>query len=143
MPDELFAQLDTIKQFAVALGLHVLEVPGVEADDVIATLACQAADQGAFVTVLSMDKDLLQVVSDRIVVLAPPRSGGKAQRLDVAGVVEKFGVPPPHVVDVLALVGDTVDNVPGVPGIGFKTAAKLVQDLGNLDDIYECLAEVQ
>jgi DNA polymerase-1 len=143
MPDELFAQLDTIKEFVRALGLHIVEIPGVEADDVLATLACSAAEQGMRAVVLSMDKDLLQIVSDSIVVIAPPRAGGVTQRLDPAGVQEKFGVPPERVVDVLALVGDAVDNVPGVPGIGMKTASKLVQDLGTLDDIYARLAEVK
>lgn len=142
MPEEIPPQLAIMKQFAEALGLRVLEEPGVEADDVLATLAAHAARDGVHTYIVSADKDLLQMVGDRVTALSPSRGDQPAQVMDAAAVEAKLGVPPGGVVDYLALVGDTADNVPGVPGIGAKTAAKLLQQFGSLDAMYERLDEV-
>lgn len=132
-PEDLLAQLPHIKQIVQALNIPALEAPGFEADDVIATLARRYAMEGVEVTVVTGDKDLLQIVGEGISLLDTlknQRSGPKA-------VVERFGVPAERVADVLGLAGDTSDNIPGVPGIGEKTAAELVQRFGSLEGVLE------
>src|SRR5262249_8408921 len=104
-----------------------------EADDVIATLARQAVEKGWKVVVVSGDKDLLQMVTEDILVLNPGREGMGATLYDARTVTEKFGVPPDRAVDVLGLVGDSVDNIPGVPGIGEKGARDLINEFGSLE----------
>jgi len=131
VPAELTLQLPYIRQLVAALNIPALEVPGFEADDVIATLARRYAAQGCAVTVVSGDKDLLQIVGDGITLLDTM----KGQRSGPAEVVARFGVPPELVADVLGLAGDTADNIPGVPGIGEKTAAELVRRFGSLDGV--------
>jgi DNA polymerase-1 len=133
MDDELKVQLPFVRRVCEAFRLPVLELAGWEADDVIATLARQAVEQGYRVVVVSGDKDLLQLVTDDVLVLNPGREGSGSTLYDRAGVEEKFGVPPERVVDVLALVGDSVDNVPGVPGIGEKGARDLIREYGSLE----------
>jgi DNA polymerase-1 len=135
MESDLAVQLPYIRRVCEAFRLPVVEVPGFEADDVIATLARQAVEQGFQVVVVTADKDLLQLVSEDVVVLNPGREGTGAARLDRRAVEEKWGVPPERVVDVLALVGDSVDNVPGVPGIGDKGARELVREYGPLESV--------
>ena len=120
MPDDLRAQIEPIHEVVRLLGWPVLSLPGVEADDVIGTLACEAARQGLRVVISSGDKDLSQLVNERITII--DTMNGK--RRDVAGVTAEFGVPPAQMIDYQALVGDTVDNVPGVAKVGPKTAAK-------------------
>jgi DNA polymerase-1 len=137
MDADLAVQLPFVRRVCEAFGLPILEVPGFEADDVIATLALQAVGAGLKVVVVSGDKDLLQLVSDDIIVLNPGREGSGATRYDRKTVEEKFGVPPERVVDVLALVGDAVDNVPGVAGIGDKGARDLVREFGSLEGVLE------
>jgi DNA polymerase-1 len=129
MPEELRAQIEPLHEIVRALGLPLLVVSGVEADDVIGTLATQAAEGGISTLISTGDKDLAQLVGARVT-LINTMSG---TLLDRAGVIEKFGVPPEHMVDFLALVGDSVDNVPGVPKCGPKTAAKWLQEYGSLD----------
>ncbi len=129
MPDDLRAQIAPIHEIVRLLGWTVLAIEGVEADDVIGTLAVAAAQQGVDVVVSSGDKDLSQLVNERVVVI--DTMNGK--RRDVAGVTAEFGVPPHLMVDFQALVGDTVDNIPGVPKVGPKTAAKWLQQYGSLD----------
>ena len=131
MPDDLRSQIEPIHQVVDLLGWKVLAVPGVEADDVIATLAHTAAAQGMEVIVSSGDKDLSQLVNDHITII--DTMSGK--RRDVAGVTAEFGVPPALMVDYQALVGDTVDNVPGVTKVGPKTAAKWLEEYGSLDNL--------
>jgi DNA polymerase-1 len=131
MPDELRAQVEPLMAVVQALGLPLLREPGVEADDVIGTLAVQAAAAGLDTVIATSDKDMAQLVTDRIR-LVDTLSG---RVLDPAGVVGKFGVPPERIVDYLALVGDTSDNIPGVPGVGPKTAAKWLGQYGTLDAI--------
>jgi DNA polymerase-1 len=137
-PDELIDQMPDIHEMVEALGIRVLEVPGYEADDVIGTLAVEGAARGMRPVIVSGDKDFLQLVNDRVVVIDP----GKDIAYDAATVTERFGVPPERVVDVLALMGDAVDNVPGVPGIGRKTALSLVRSFGAIEDILEHIEEV-
>ncbi len=132
-PDDLAVQMPLTREVCDVLGLPILEIGDVEADDVIGTLAVRADDEGFEVFIVSSDKDFLQLVSDRITVINP----GKEFRYDSAGVVEKFGVTPEKVTDVLGLVGDSVDNVPGVPGIGMKGAVSLIKEWGSLEDSVE------
>ena len=139
MPADLAAQIGLSHSVVEAFGLPVLSVPGVEADDTIATLARQAVAAGLRVVICSSDKDLMQLVSDRIQLLDTM----KGKLLGPAEVMEKFGVPPDRLGDMLALMGDSVDNVPGVAGIGPKTAADLVNQYGSLDGVLEHAAEIK
>ena len=129
MPDDLRSQIEPIHRLVKLMGWPLLDVPGVEADDVIATLAHVAAEQGMQVVVSSGDKDLSQLVNERITII--DTMNGKKR--DVAGVTEEFGVPPRLMIDFQTLVGDTVDNVPGVAKVGPKTAAKWLMEYGSLD----------
>jgi ribonuclease HI len=131
MPEELALQIPYIRQILRALNIPALEAPGYEADDVIATLARRFAAQGIEVTVVTGDKDLMQIVGDGICLLDTM----KDTRSGPQEVMERFGVPPERVPDVLGLAGDTSDNIPGVPGIGEKTAAELVRRFGSLEDV--------
>jgi DNA polymerase I len=131
MPDDLAAQIDPLKEAVEALGWPALSIEGVEADDVIATLAEQAKGKGWHCVISTGDKDLAQLV-DPSVTLVNTMSN---ETLDVAGVREKFGVAPERIVDYFALVGDAVDNVPGVAKVGPKTAAKWISQFGSLDEV--------
>ncbi|RMD70456.1 MAG: DNA polymerase I [Gammaproteobacteria bacterium] len=131
MPEALAVQIEPLKQVIRAMGLPLLEVEGVEADDVIATLATRAAAKGMKVMIVTADKDMAQLVSDRIFLLNTKDNALMGPK----EVEEKFGVPPERIVDYLALVGDATDNIPGVPGIGPKTAVKLLRTYGSLDGI--------
>ncbi len=137
MEDDLAVQLPYVRKVCDAFRIPVVELAGYEADDVIATLARQAVDAGLKVVVVSGDKDLLQLVSKDVLVLNPGREGTGATLYDAKGVEEKFGVPPERVVDVLALVGDAVDNVPGVAGIGDKGARDLVREFGSVEAVLD------
>src|SRR4051812_14015813 len=139
MPPELFAQVDLAHQLIDALALPVLTVPGVEADDVIATLARQARASGLRVVVCSSDKDLMQLCCDGISLLDTMYN----RMIGPAEVKEKFGVPPELVGDVLALMGDSIDNVPGVAGVGPKTAADLIVRFGSLEGLLAHIDEVK
>jgi DNA polymerase-1 len=131
MPDDLAAQIEPMHALVRALGFPLLMVPGVEADDVIGTLARRAAAEGYRVLISTGDKDLAQLVDERVTLVNTMDN----TRLDPAGVQAKFGVPPQRIVDWLALVGDTVDNVPGVPKVGPKTAARWLAEHGSLDGV--------
>ncbi len=133
MPAELAGQLPRIHQFVAAMRVAALSVPGFEADDVIGTLAVQGREAGLEVTIVSGDKDFMQLVRPGIRLLNPRRAGDEYEVVDAEGVAGKFGVPPDKVIDVLGLMGDTSDNVPGVPGVGPKTAAKLIATYGSLE----------
>lgn len=139
MPDDLRAQIDPIHEVVRMLGWTVLAIPGVEADDVIGTLAVTAASQGIDVVVSSGDKDLSQLVDEHITII--DTMNGK--RRDVAGVTAEFGVPPHLMVDYQTLVGDTVDNVPGVPKVGPKTAAKWLMEYGSLAELVARAHEIK
>ncbi len=131
MPDDLRTQIEPIHEVVRLMGWKVLAVPGVEADDVIGTLAVTAARQGIEVIVSSGDKDLAQLVNSHITIIDTMNG----RRRDVAGVEAEFGVPPQLMVDFQTLVGDAIDNVPGVPKVGPKTAAKWLQEYGSLDAV--------
>lgn len=131
MPDDLREQIKPIHDIIRAMGLPLLIEEGVEADDVIGTLARQAAEQQLDVVISTGDKDMAQLVSDHVLLMDTMKNSF----LDRNGVVEKFGVPPELIIDLLALVGDKVDNIPGMPGVGEKTALALLQGLGSIDDI--------
>ena len=143
MDDDLAVQLPYVSRVCEVFGLPRLDVAGFEADDVIATLAFQAVSRGLKVVVVSGDKDLLQLVSDDVLVISPGREGADSTLYDRKKVEERWGVPPERVVDVLALVGDSVDNVPGVPGIGDKGARDLIREFGTLEGVLENAEKVK
>ncbi len=143
MDDDLAVQIPYVRRVCEAFRLPILELPGYEADDVIATLTRAAVARGHEVVVVSSDKDLLQLVGEHVKVLSPGREGGPAVLYDRDQVIAKWGVPPERIGDVLALVGDAVDNVPGVPGIGEKGARDLVAQYGSLEAVLEHAAEVK
>ena len=131
MPEDLVKQIEPIHAMVKALGWPVLMVSGVEADDVIGTLACQATQAGWETVISTGDKDLAQLVNPSVTLINTMTN----EKLDIAGVKEKFGVPPELIVDYLSIIGDAVDNVPGVPKAGPKTAAKWLAEFGNLDNL--------
>lgn len=137
MPDDMRCQLDRIDELLTAIRLPRLAVEGYEADDLIGTLAVQAVERGMDVLLVTEDKDFCQIVSDKIHILSLPKGGRRGARLDPDGVRKKLGVPPEQVVDLLALVGDASDNVPGVRGVGPKTATALLKSFSCLEDIYK------
>ncbi|MDB4983701.1 MAG: polymerase, partial [Myxococcales bacterium] len=139
MPPELAGQIAMVHTVIEAFGLTTLEVPGFEADDIIATLARAGTAAGMDVVICSSDKDLLQLCGDGVSILDTMKN----RRLGPAAVVEKFGVGPDRLGDVLALMGDSVDNVPGVDGIGPKTAAELINKYGTLDELLARAEEVK
>lgn len=139
MPDDLRSQVEPIHEVVRLLGWKVLDVPGVEADDVIGTLACMASTQGIEVIISSGDKDLSQLVDENITVIDTMND----RRRDLAGVEAEFGVPPRLMVDYQALVGDAVDNVPGVPKVGPKTAVKWLLEYGSLDALVARAGEIK
>ena len=140
MPDDLAQQVPYIRRALEAYRIPMLEASGFEADDVIGTLARKAVDEGYSVFVVSSDKDMMQLVSDRICVLNPPKDN---LICDAAKVEEILGVPPEKVVDVMALRGDSIDNVPGAPGIGDKGSVELIQRFGSVEGALEHAAEVE
>jgi DNA polymerase-1 len=140
MPDDLVEQVPLVHQACAALGVPVLTAEGFEADDVIGTLALRGAAAGFDVAIVTGDKDFFQMVGDRVRIFNPRDEG---TWYDTAGVVDKFGVPPDKVIDVLALTGDAVDNVKGVPGIGEKGARDLIAQFGSLDALLEGAATVE
>ncbi|EAR07967.1 DNA polymerase I [Reinekea blandensis] len=139
MPEELREQIEPIHDCVRAMGLPLLCIPGVEADDVIGTLAAQATSCGRDCVISTGDKDMAQLVSPHVTLI----NTMKNETMDVPGVETKYGFGPDKMIDYLALMGDKVDNIPGVPGVGEKTALALIQGLGGLDDIYSRLDEVK
>ena len=139
MPEDLRPQIPLTRQATEAFNIACKEKEGYEADDIIATLAVQAREAGGRVTIISSDKDLMQLVGGGVEML----DAMKNRRIDVDGVEEKFGVRPERVVDVQALAGDSVDNVPGAPGIGVKTAALLINEFGDLETLLDRADEIK
>src|SRR5580698_9348261 len=138
-PQDLIPQFPLVREATRAFGLPCLELPGYEADDIIAAYACQVRDAGGEVVIVSSDKDLMQLVGDRVTMLDTMKN----LRIGRAEVMEKFGVGPERVVDVQALCGDPVDNVPGAPGIGVKTAAALILEYGDLETLLARAGEIK
>ncbi len=139
MPDDLRSQIQPVHDIVRAMGFPLLMIEGVEADDVIGTLAQQATEKGIDVIVSTGDKDMAQLVNQHVTLVNTMTE----TVMDIEGVKEKFGLPPELIIDFLALMGDKVDNIPGVPGVGEKTALALLQNLGSIDDIYQDLEAVR
>ncbi len=133
MPDDLISQIPHMKKIVEAFRIPSFEMPGYEADDILGTIAKKAAASGVDVFILSGDKDMMQVVGDRIKIYDPM----KEVLIDEAAVILKFGVPPERVAEVMALTGDAIDNIPGVKGIGDKTAKDLISKVDSLDELID------
>jgi DNA polymerase I len=142
MPDELASQIDRLHEVLTALGVAIVEVDGVEADDVLATLATIGARAGYRVEIVTGDRDAMQLVDEQVTVLYTLKGISELAEMDPAAVAERFGVPPSRYVELAALRGDGSDNLPGVPGVGAKTAAKLLTDFDGIEDVYARLDEV-
>ncbi len=140
MPADLAQQIPYIRRALEAFRIPIVQAEGFEADDVIGTLACKAAEAGHPVFVVSNDKDMMQLVNDRVKVLNPVKDN---LVLDRAKVEEVLGVPPERVIDVMALRGDTIDNIPGAPGIGDKGSVELIQQFGTVEAALDRAAEVK
>ena len=143
MPEELREQLPRLREVIEAMHIPIIEVPGYEADDALATLARKAADQGIEVYLATGDKDLMQIISPQIKMSNLRRDGTGIEIIDPAKVREKMGVPPEQIVDYLALVGDSSDNVPGVPKVGKKRALELLQKFGSLEAILRNTGKIE
>lgn len=144
MPEELREQVPVMKEVLAAMGIKMMEQPGLEADDILGTLAKRAEKQGMMVSLVSGDRDLLQIATERIKIRIPKTRGGKTEIEDyyATDVEAAYRVNPVQFIDLKALMGDTADNIPGVPKVGEKTAADLMVKFGSLDSIYEHLDEV-
>lgn len=146
MPDDLVPQIDRVKEVVSAYNIPMLELSGYEADDIIGTLVKIAEKEGVLSFMVTPDKDYMQLIDKHIRMYKPPRGGytmgSESEIIDEEGVKEKFGVGPEHVIDVLALMGDKVDNVPGIRGVGEKTAADLIKTFGSLEGIYSSIDKI-
>ena len=138
-PEDLIPQFPLVREATRAFGVHCVELPGYEADDLIATYACKVRDAGGECVIVSSDKDLMQLIGPSVVMWDPM----KDRRLGEEAVMEKFGVTPDKMIDLQALVGDSVDNVPGAPGIGPKTAAQLLDEYGDLETLLARAGEIK
>jgi DNA polymerase-1 len=146
MPDALVLQLPHVKALTKAMGLKSVEQRGVESDDLLASEAVSLARAGNEVLIVSSDKDFAQIVGERIQIMLPPPTANPKlgwRRLDAAGVMEKYGVPPAQIPDYLSLIGDTSDNIPGVGGVGPKTAAKWLAAYGNIGEVIARAPELE
>jgi DNA polymerase-1 len=135
MPDGLSSQLPFIKRIVAAYGIAIFEKEGYEADDIIATIAQKAKTEGFLTTIVSSDKDILQLVSDQTLVFSPSKD--TAILYDYQKVMGRFGVSPERIADIIALMGDSTDNIPGIPGIGEKTATALISNFGSIEELFD------
>ena len=142
-PEDLHAQVPWICEVLEALGIPVLQCDGYEADDIIATVSRKCRDSGRTCRILSGDKDLMQLVDESTQILKPVTGGETWKVTGIEGVEAEWGVKPPQLLDLLSLYGDSADNIPGVRGVGVKTAAKLLNDYGTLEGIYEHLGDLK
>ncbi len=143
MPEDMITQIPMLKEVVRAYNIPAVEVEGFEADDIIGTLAKQAEKEKALTFLVTPDKDFMQLVSEKIKIYKPGKQGDDVEIVDIEGVERKFGVLPDKVIEVLGLIGDASDNVPGVPGIGEKTAIPLIQKYGSIDELYKHLDEIE
>ncbi|KAA3606185.1 MAG: DNA polymerase I [Calditrichaeota bacterium] len=143
MPEDLVTQLPWLDQLIEAYEVPLFKTPGFEADDLIGTLAQKAESEGLDVVMVTPDKDYLQLVTEKISIYKPSKASEEPDKITLERVPEKFGVGPERVIDILALMGDASDNIPGVKGVGEKTATKLVQEFGSLEQIYENVEKVK
>ncbi|MBI5020005.1 MAG: DNA polymerase I [Ignavibacteriales bacterium] len=142
MPEDMSAQLDKLKEVVRAFNVPSLEMPGYEADDIMGTLARKAERQKVNTFLVTGDKDFMQLISSRIKMYKPGKQGDEWEIIDEKGVHEKFGVAPDNVIDMLGLIGDKSDNVPGVPGVGEKTATPLIQKYKTIENLYRNINEI-
>ncbi len=143
MPNELKAQFPLVKEVLNAFGIPILEIEGFEADDIIATISKQAEQKGNLVEIVTADRDALQLVSDKVKVISTRKGVTEVKVYDVKKVLERFGVSPEKIADVLGLMGEPSDNIPGIPGIGEKTALKLIQEYGSLENLLENIESIK
>ena len=143
MPDELAAQMPIIKDVLRAMNITIIEKEGYEADDVLGTLAKFGEADGVDVTILSGDRDTFQIATDKVTIRIPRTKAGKTEEddFDRAKVIETYGVEPKQLIEVKGLMGDTSDNIPGVPGVGEKTALNLIKEYKSIENLYKCLDE--
>ncbi|OGU19345.1 MAG: DNA polymerase I [Ignavibacteria bacterium GWA2_55_25] len=143
MPEDMVPQIGMIKDVVKAYNIPLLEMEGFEADDIMGTLAKQAEKQNMRTFLVTSDKDFMQLISPKTKMYKPGRSGDEVEIVDAEGVKKKFGVAPDKVIDVLGLIGDTSDNVPGVPGVGEKTAIPLIQKYGSIENLYKNIGKIE
>ena len=145
MQEELRQQVPVMKEMLTAMGVPLMMLEGYEADDLLGTAAKRAESDGLTVSIISGDRDLLQLATDRIKVRIPKTKKGKTEIEDynTAEVVEKYMVTPPQIVDLKALMGDASDNIPGIPGVGEKTAGKIIAEYGSIENAYEHVEEIK
>ncbi len=142
MPEDMYASMDRLKEVIRAFNIPIVEVPGYEADDIIGTLARRAERENVMTYMVTPDKDFMQLVTPKIKIYKPGRASSDVEIIDESGVAKKFGVTPERVIDVLGLIGDTSDNIPGVKGIGEKTAIPLIQKYGSMENLYEHVSDI-
>ena len=145
MPDELAEQMPIIKEVLRAMNIDIIEMEGYEADDILGTLSCYGEAQNLNVTILSGDRDTFQLATDRVTIRIPHTKGGKTEtdEYNREKIIEKYGLEPKQLIEVKGLQGDASDNIPGVPGVGEKTALKLVQKYGSIENLYKKIEEGQ
>lgn len=143
MPEDMVPQIGMIKDVVKAFNIPLLEMNGFEADDIMGTLARQAEQESFRTFLVTSDKDFMQLVSAKTKMYKPGRAGDDVEIVDLEGVKKKFGVTPDKVIDVLGLIGDTSDNVPGVPGVGEKTAIPLIQKYGSIENLYKNIGKIE
>lgn len=134
MPDDMRCQIDAIKELILAFGWTIIEKEGYEADDLIATIAASLNDRS--IKILTNDKDISQIVDERVTILAVNSFTKEVEERNIEKVIKKFGVKPDQIIDYLSMIGDSSDNIPGLPGVGPKTAAKLLEEFGTIENIY-------
>ena len=141
MPEELAMQMPIIKEILTAMNIDIIEKEGYEADDVLGTLSCYGEKQGLEVTILSGDRDTFQLATDKVTIRIPRTKGGKTEteEFNREKIIETYGIEPKQLIEVKGLQGDTSDNIPGVPGIGEKTALSLIQKYGSIENLYQKL----
>ena len=138
MPEELREQVPLMKEMLTAMGIKIVSKAGYEADDLLGTLAVRSEKEGMDVTILSGDRDLLQLATEKVMIRLPKTSRGKTtiENFHAAEVLEKYQVTPPQIIELKALMGDSADNIPGIPGVGEKTATKMIVEFGTIENAY-------